>query len=383
MRRFLTAVDTSVMPTAPWKAVAAAAARLEARAGRGESGVSIDGIAFRDGRLVLPDDLTGVTGVVVGTRDKPLLEALLSEARTPQLEWVHALAAGVDQLPFDALRRREGLIVTHHTGISCRPLAEFAAASFLHFAKHVPDMMRAQADGRWERPPGGLAPVSLQGKTLAVIGTGSIGREVGRMCRHGFGMHVVGVRKRERSEADRLQTKTDDADVFSELISFDAEGRGGLRRILEKSDCVVLAMPSIAGTHHLIGREELQCLRPGAIICNVGRGNAIDEAALVEALSVGTGQEEADVAAVAAAATAAGFAPGLCASLDVFANEPLPSDSPLWGLSPRRLLLSPHSADQTDQYWEAAAAAFEGNALAFLEGDVSSMGPFVDLELGY
>ena len=377
MRRFLTAVDTSVMPTAPWTAVAAAAARLEARASGGSGvGVSVDPLAFRDGKLVLPEeDLTSVTGIVVGTRDKMLLEALLSEDCTPKLEWVHALAAGVDQLPFDALRERDGLIVTHHTGISSRPLAEFVAASFLHFSKHVPSVMRAQAQGRWERPPGGLAPVSLNGKTLAVIGTGSIGREVGRMFRYGFGMRVVGMRKRECSVG---QLRTEDVDLFSEVVSFDVEGREGLRRILKESDCVVLSMPSTEGTRHLIGREELQCLRPGALICNVGRGNAIEEAALVDALSVSM-LEEADVAGPAASE----FAPGICASLDVFATEPLPSNSALWGISPNRLLLSPHSADQTDQYWDSAAAAFEANALAYLEGDIRSMGPFVDLELGY
>ena len=83
--------------------------------------------------------------------------------------------------------------------------------------------------------------MSLNGKTLAVIGTGSIGREVGRMFRYGFGMRVVGMRKRECSVG---QLRTEDVDLFSEVVSFDVEGREGLRRILKESDCVVLCFPS-------------------------------------------------------------------------------------------------------------------------------------------
>ena len=104
-------------------------------------------------------------------------------------------------------------------------------------------------------------------------------------------------------------------------------------------------------------------------ICNVGRGNAIDERALADALLSPSGSGN--------------FAPGICAALDVFTREPLPEDSPLWEVSPARLLISPHSADQTDQYWDAAAAVFEQNARAFLGEDPGAMGPRVDLNLGY
>ena len=351
------------MPTAPWEAVNQAAKRLEDRAFEKKVTVTPLEYSKKTERLVMPDAdiLAQAVGVVIGTRDRDILKSLLSPESTPALQWIHALAAGVDQLPFDILKQRENVLVTHHRGISSRPLAEFACASFLHFLKHIPHMAQAQFNGSWERPPGGLPPRSLRNKTVGIIGFGSIGQEVGRICQKGFGMNVLAMRKRAVSEETLAYSGN------CEVLSFDVDGIDGLHSILRKSDCILLAMPSISETVNLIGREELKCLRPGTIICNVGRGNAINEESLIDALN-GSSDD---------------FAQNICASLDVFAQEPLPPDSPLWKVSPQRLLISPHSADQTDEYWSAAAAAFEENAVEFLKGNEEEMGPVVDVKMGY
>ena len=118
-------------------------------------------------------------------------------------------------------------------------------------------------------------------------------------------MHVWGLRRRPREKPD----------CVDQLV-----GPEGLQELLKTSDYVVLALPLTAATRQMLGEEELRCMQPHAILINVGRGPVVDELALVDALREGR---------------LAG------AGLDVFAEEPLPKDSPLWGIP--NVIITPHS----------------------------------------
>lgn len=208
--------------------------------------------------------------------------------------------------------------------------------------------------------------------TVGVVGCGSIGRAIASTMKHGFGMRVIGLTRTARGTAGEGEFQDVD-----ELLSVAADGHAGLLRLLAGSDVVALAMPGTAETASVIGAAELAALKPDAILASVGRGTAIDEAALAAVLA-------------APARAELGELRGVCAALDVFATEPLPLDHPFWDAPADRLLVSPHTMDQQGAHWEATASAWAENVRIFARarGDVSAalnagLGPAVDLETGY
>ncbi len=226
--------------------------------------------------------------------------------RAPRLEWVHARNAGAGeqlgqalQLNPDEARR---VTVTSSSGVHAGPLAEFAIFGLLAFAKDLPTLLADQRERHW---PSGQQPVGeLRGRTLLIVGLGEIGGETARLAQ-AFGMHVLAV-KRDASgsvpHVDELHT----ADELPALVA--------------RADAIVVTLPATDATRGLLDAGTLAAVKPGAVLVNVGRGAVIDEAALAERLQDST---------IAGAA------------LDVFAEEPLPADSPLWGLA--NVIVSPHN----------------------------------------
>lgn len=135
-------------------------------------------------------------------------------------------------------------------------------------------------------------------------------------------------------------------------------GPDDLDRLIDASTFVVLAVPVVSDTHHLIGERELKRMGPGRFLINVGRGQLVDEAALLRALREG-------------------WIGG--AALDVFEQEPLPPESPLWGQP--NLLITPHIAGQTPRYWERVVHLFFRNLERFLAGE--PLERLVDKKRGY
>ncbi|HEV8469692.1 MAG TPA: D-2-hydroxyacid dehydrogenase [Candidatus Limnocylindria bacterium] len=223
----------------------------------------------------------------------------------PRVRWVQATSAGIGQL----LRRtgldRTDIVFTTASGVHAVPLAEFAVFAMLYFTKQLPRLHQQQREHRWER----FAGRELRGRTVAIIGLGNIGMEVARVSR-ALGLRVTGTR--------RGGAVTDAAvDV--------QRPRDELRELLADADYIVLAIPHTADTEGLIGAAELSAMRHGAVLVNVARGKVVDEPALIEALR--SGQLGG-------------------AALDVFAQEPLPPESPLWDMP--NVLVSPHSASTAD-----------------------------------
>ena len=220
--------------------------------------------------------------------------------RAPRLRWVQGTSSGIGER-----LRRSGLLETSirfttAAGVHDTALAEFTLLGLLSFTKDVPAMRAHQADRRWVR----ATTHSLAGTRSLVIGLGAVGGEIARVL-DTLGVEVWGLR-RGAGEAAGVRR----------LV-----GRAELLAVLPQVDSVVLACPLTEETHHLIGAAELAALPPSAILVNVARGAVIDEPALVRALTEGR---------------LAG------AALDVFEEEPLPAESPLWGMP--NVLVSPHSA---------------------------------------
>jgi phosphoglycerate dehydrogenase-like enzyme len=257
----------------------------------------------------------------------------------PRVRWIQATSAGIGQF----VRRRryaermKGTIFTTARGVHARPLAEFCALAFLSFSRGLFTMIGAQRRSHWER----FAGTDLGGRTVVIYGHGAIGAEVARLARS-LGMRTLGIR---RSGAGG-EGDADAAVVREALHADELHPPEALARVLPRAEFLVLAAPHTDETQQVIGGKELALLPRGAVLVNIGRGALVDEKALVAALQ-------------------SGHLGG--AALDVFEEEPLPSDSPLWQLS--NVLVSPHSASTSDRENERITDLFCDNLRRFLAGE--------------
>jgi len=247
--------------------------------------------------------LPGAQGIVL--YDAPPAEArqVVDALRAPgnTVRWLHFLTAGREG--FDAVGIPAGVTVTYAAGGAAPAVAEHAMALLLALGRRVPEVLAQQAQGKWDRTPATRAS-SLEGKTLAIVGFGHIGRELARRARP-FGAKIIGL-----SRSGTPDPLLDEARPLSELHA-----------VLARSDVVVVAIALTADTRHLLDRAAFAACKPGAHLVNVARGGVIDQAALVEALT-------------------SGKLGG--AGLDVTDPEPLPAGDPLWACP--NLILSPHYA---------------------------------------
>lgn len=247
----------------------------------------------------------------------------------PRLRWIQATAGGAaEQVAAADLTDEEldRVLITRAGGVHVRPLAEFAMFGLLAFTKGLPRLTADKRARRWEHYP----MAELAGATLLVIGLGMIGQEVARLAK-GFGMHVLAVNRTGHTDSPHVD---------------EARPTRFLGDLLPVAHGVVLTLPLTDDTRGMIDAAAISRMRTGAILVNVGRGGVIDERALVEALEQGR---------------LAG------AALDVFATEPLPSDSPLWDLP--NVLLSPHTAGLSRRENERITALFTENLRRYLAGD--------------
>jgi glyoxylate/hydroxypyruvate reductase len=233
----------------------------------------------------------------------------------PRLRWVQATSAGIGGLLERTRLSGTSIQFTTAAGVHGVPLAEFALFGLLYFAKEAPRLGRWQAARHWERHSTG----QLAGSSVLLVGLGGVGREVARL------LAAAGVRVRGAGRPGREY----DVPGVASYITDEQLGSA-----LPEVDALILACPLTDRTRGLIGRRELDLLRPGAVVVNLARGQVVDEAALIDGL-------------------AHGHLGGAC--LDVFETEPLPATSPLWGMD--NVLISPHSA---------ATAAGENRLLADL-----------------
>jgi phosphoglycerate dehydrogenase-like enzyme len=246
--------------------------------------------------------------------------------RAPRLKWVQTMGAGVERL-LDQDMINSPVIMTNVSGIHAVPISEYIVCVLLMFVKQMPLCYRLKQEKSWQRYNAGI----LRGKTIGVVGLGHIGSELARLSKC-FGMNVIATR---RSISERSRSR-----YVDKLIP-----RQRLAELLSESDFVALTLPSTQETTHLIGEKELRLMKPTAFIINIGRGNIVDEEALVRAL------EEHWIGG---------------AGLDVFTQEPLPPDSKLWNLP--NVIFSPHISGGMEDYYDRATDVFTQNLRRFLEG---------------
>jgi phosphoglycerate dehydrogenase-like enzyme len=250
-------------------------------------------------------------------------------ACAPNLKWLHLGLAGVDAAMFPAMTRSK-IKLTSSRGLHDETVPQAAWAFVLSFATGLHEGYRQKHEQRWDRKAIVLKRTPLSQQRLLIIGTGRIGSGIARLARQS-GMEVWGVRRSQSQGTlphfDRVMTLR------------------GLRTALRQADYVVLATPGGPGTANLIGAAELKQMKPTACLINIARGSVIDETALVAALRSGQ---------------IAG------AGLDVFAEEPLPENHPLYSLP--NVAFTPHTSGDTADYSYRAAELFLSNLRRYLSG---------------
>jgi phosphoglycerate dehydrogenase-like enzyme len=277
-------------------------------------------------------------------------------SRAPELKWVQLHSAGVDHL-LDHPLMKSDIFLTTTSGIHATPIAEYVFASILAFNRRVPQMLTYQSKREWPQGRWNLfARPELRDGTLGIIGYGSIGREIGRIARC-FGMRVMAAKRSVSQMRDVGYAVQGIGDREGALLD-EAFPPERLSEMLSLCDYVVVAVPLTPETRKLIGEAELRAMKPSAYLVNISRGETVDEAALIRALREG-------------------WIAG--AGLDVFEEEPLPSDSPLYNLE--NVILSPHVSGFTPRYDERASDLFIENLRRYLTGEL--LLNWVDKEKGY
>jgi phosphoglycerate dehydrogenase-like enzyme len=312
---------------------------------------------FTDPPPGLPEDESGATYVFADTdddlrraiadadivfgwnyfSDPGMLRQALPHARS--LSWIQTAGVGIERLLFPELVESD-IILTNGAGVYESTLAEYAVMLMLLFAKDVVTTIDDQRAHRWRFR--GPKNDTLLGRTLLVVGAGGIGRAIGRYGR-ALGMRSIGVARTARS-----------GEPDFEAIHSLAE----LPRLIPSTDYLVLIVPLTAETRGMIGADVLREMKPTAHLINLGRGELVDEAALLAAL------RDREIAG---------------AALDVFSKEPLPGDSPLWDTE--HVVVSPHIAGDTSNTPERFVEIFLDNLDRWIHG--RALMNVVDKELGW
>lgn len=254
-----------------------------------------------------------------------------------KLRWFQCTNAGIDTV-LPIREKATNLIVTNARGIHGDSISDYVMAGVTMLHWDFRRLLNEQAQRRWS--PRYVAPLS--DKTLGVVGLGAIGATIARRAK-AAGMTVVGS-KRDISVPIEGVDRLFGSDQLGELLAL--------------CDFVVLAVPATPDTVHLIGSKELAAMKPDAFLVNIARGEVVVESDLIEAL-----QSQRIAGAM----------------LDVFQQEPLPYDSPLWTMS--NVIATPHIAGAPTNYHERLFEIFAGNVERFLSGQ--PLNNHVDLARGY
>jgi phosphoglycerate dehydrogenase-like enzyme len=283
--------------------------------------------------------------------------ALPGEDAAPNLKWVQFILAGVDRVINEPILRREGIRASTLSGANALQAAEHILTMMLALGHNLPDFFIRQSRIEWMTDKGDTyQPVELRGSTVGIVGYGSIGRQVARLAR-GFGATVLGTKREVKAPEDKgyviEDTGDPQGDLFTRLYPPQA-----LRSMFKECDFVVVTVPLTSETRGMIGAEQLAALKPSVYLVDASRGGVVDINALVRAL------QENRLAG---------------AALDVFEEEPLPTDHPLWTMP--NVIITPHIAGFSAHYKQRANALFIENLKRYL-ADKPLLNQ-IDLEKGY
>jgi len=280
---------------------------------------------------------------------------LPQEDLAPKLRWIQFHAAGVDRHIEHPLLSRENLQITTLSGGNAPQVAEHALALMLALGHNLPAILADQSRNKWSASRSErFQPGELINSTVGIVGFGSVGRHLARLLKS-FNVKVL-ASKRDLSQLE-FRGYPQESETDENLAHRLYPGKA-LRTLFKDCDFVVITLPLTEETRGIIGAKQLNALKPTAYLVDVSRGGILDHEALIEALN------DEKLAG---------------AALDVFPQEPLPADSPLWALP--NVIVSPHVAGFSPHYQKRAMALFIENMERYLADE--ELLNKVDLSRGY
>ncbi len=236
----------------------------------------------------------------------PEMTKLWKAKQLPNLKWVQVISAGINSAPLDEFETA-GIILTNASGIHQHTISEFVIAALLFDMRQFKELQHNQKNNVWGK---GINIQELRRKTMMIMGIGNIGQRLATIAK-AFGMTVIGVNRSGRKIAEVDQTVTqDNADEFIGNI-----------------DVLVSILPETEETKNYFDQKRFEKMKKGVKFINVGRGSSVDTEALIDALDKGI----------------VSFA-----GLDVFEEEPLQEDSPLW--QHEKVFVSPHMSGALEHF---------------------------------
>ncbi|WP_182201713.1 D-2-hydroxyacid dehydrogenase [Paraliobacillus salinarum] len=255
-----------------------------------------------------------------------------------RLKWIMVISAGMDEMPLRHIKAR-GIKVTNARGIHKIQMAEYAISMLLHVYRNNETFRRNQLAHIWDQS---VPLLEISNQTMTIVGSGVIGEELARIAK-AFRMKTIGV---SRSGAKKTH--------FDKNYTIDQ-----LDYALQQADFVVSILPSTVDTFYFYKQEQFKAMKSNAIFLNMGRGDAVQSETLIMALDQGQIAH---------------------AILDVFEQEPLPSDHPLW--EHPKVTMTPHVSGKSPNYIPRAMEIFEQNLRSYLE-DGKLCVNVIDLDRGY
>jgi phosphoglycerate dehydrogenase-like enzyme len=244
----------------------------------------------------------------------------------PSVRWVHTDTAGIDRLPLDLFARR-AITLSNARGVHAVAVSEWALGALIMAAKRLDNVVRESDSRRWAPILGNL---ELRGRGIFILGMGAIGSALAKPCK-ALGMRVVGVSRTAGADGAYIDRRLSISDGWYEELS--------------KSSFLAICLPLTTATLGLVDRTVLEALPKHAWVVNVGRGEILDESALV------------------AAVTSGGLGGAI---LDTVAHEPLDPDDALWGH--QNIIISPHASSFTEGTSERTKALFLSEADRYRRG---------------
>jgi phosphoglycerate dehydrogenase-like enzyme len=241
------------------------------------------------------------------------------------LKWIQNKAAGVDFLDLEGLEKNK-VLLTSGSGIYSIPIAESVFGMLLAYTRGIKEAIKNQLTHTWDDTE---SLTEIHGKTMIIVGTGSIGKEIGRMAK-AFSMKTIGINSSGHAAESMDET------YLQEELKVQAS----------KADIIVNCLPLTKKTIHFYNDEMFESFKNKTLFVNIGRGQSVEESSLIRALDSGK---------VA------------YAGLDVFEKEPLPEDSPLWNR--KDILITPHISGFTGKLEERLFAIFEANLKAYVANE--------------
>lgn len=263
--------------------------------------------------------------------------------RAPELQWIHCFRTGLDHLPNPP--RDSSVTLTNSRGVLADTVAAHACSLMLVLMRGLLRAFRAQADRRWLHWQTDEFPCrDLRGLQAGVIGFGPVGQHIAQLLLS-LGLHVEAVNRSGREPRPERDVRTSHPSVSNGEHGVTLRSLGEVDDVIRSSDVLQIALPLTSRTRGFLSRSRLSLMKPDAVLINVSRGQIVNEQALVEALTLGK---------------IAG------AGLDVFEDEPLSVDSPLWTLP--NVLITPHVAGVSDRIGQRNVRFFLRNLECYVRG---------------